>query len=87
MPARSHRSLFSLAVRLMLASLLATLVLVGTNAAKPQLAHANAPTLVPLYDRWTDTTQVFQDSATGEITVVVERHANDLEHATILASD
>ncbi len=70
MPFRQDRSLASSTLRLSLACLLATLVLVGTGAAKPRPVLADTPGPVPLYDEWTATSKLFQN-ADGTITAEV----------------
>ncbi|HEX9312716.1 MAG TPA: hypothetical protein VGA30_07835, partial [Actinomycetota bacterium] len=43
-------------------------MLVGTGATKPRPVLADTPDTVPLYDRWTTNSKVFQDPQTGTMT-------------------
>src|SRR5439155_18671611 len=64
-------SFSSSTLRLSLACLLGTLVLVGTGAGKPRSAVADTSDPVPLYDQWTPTTQVFQNPQDGAISATI----------------
>src|SRR6266536_237298 len=62
MALRRDGSFSSSTLRLTVACLIAALALVGTGAAKPRLVLADTPDPVPLYDRWTTTSQIFQNA-------------------------
>src|SRR5213592_437044 len=71
MPFRGDRSFSSSTLRLSLVCLLATLMLVGTGAVKPQPVVADTTSdPVPLYDRWTTTSKLYQN-ADGTVTAEV----------------